>query len=50
MRVRGMLKGGVYQRFPDVFISLLKEGFVQWSLKTVSIVSLSGNSVHSKIS
>jgi hypothetical protein len=41
MRVRGMLKGGVHQRFQDVFITVLKEGFVQWSLKTVSILSLS---------
>ncbi|KAF8631147.1 hypothetical protein AX15_002493 [Amanita polypyramis BW_CC] len=34
-RVRGMLKGGVYQRFSDAFITLLKEGFIQWSLKTL---------------
>jgi hypothetical protein len=42
MRVRGMLKGGVYQRFSDTFVALLKEGFIQWSLKTVSAVSLTG--------
>lgn len=39
MRVRGMLKGGVYQRFSDTFVALLKEGFIQWSLKTVSAMS-----------
>ncbi|KAK2466497.1 hypothetical protein APHAL10511_002139 [Amanita phalloides] len=35
-RVRGMLKGGVYQRFSDTFIALLKDGFIQWSLKTLT--------------
>lgn len=35
-RVRGMLKGGVYRRFPDVFIGLLKDGFIQLSFKTLT--------------
>lgn len=34
-RVRGMLKGDVYLRYPDSFLASLKEGFIQWSLKTV---------------
>ncbi|KAG9219191.1 hypothetical protein CCMSSC00406_0001601 [Pleurotus cornucopiae] len=36
LRVRGMLKGGVHTRYLDAFIGCLKEGFMQWSLKTVS--------------
>ncbi|KAF8640074.1 hypothetical protein AX17_001315 [Amanita inopinata Kibby_2008] len=35
-RVRGMLKGGAYQRFSDTFLAMLKDGFIQWSLKTVA--------------
>ncbi|PFH52674.1 hypothetical protein AMATHDRAFT_74133 [Amanita thiersii Skay4041] len=34
-RVRGMLKGGVHERYFDAFIALLKENFVQWSIKTL---------------
>lgn len=37
-RVRGMLKGDVQSRYPDTFYACLKEGFMQWSLKTVSEV------------
>jgi CLIP-associating protein 1/2 len=31
-----MLKGDVHQRFPDVFLASLKDGFFQLTLKTVS--------------
>ncbi|KAJ3564353.1 hypothetical protein NP233_g8352 [Leucocoprinus birnbaumii] len=34
-RVRGMLKGDVHLRYPDVFMASLKDGFMQWSLKTL---------------
>ncbi|XP_006459874.1 hypothetical protein AGABI2DRAFT_184378 [Agaricus bisporus var. bisporus H97] len=36
LRVRGMLKGDVHQRFPDVFMASLKDGFFQWTLKTLA--------------
>ncbi|KIY49594.1 hypothetical protein FISHEDRAFT_72906 [Fistulina hepatica ATCC 64428] len=36
VRVRGMIKGDVYQRFADVFLSCLREGFIQWSLKALA--------------
>ncbi|RXW25151.1 hypothetical protein EST38_g686 [Candolleomyces aberdarensis] len=35
-RVRGMLKGEVHARYTDAFYACLKEGFMQWSLKTVA--------------
>ncbi|KIL00373.1 hypothetical protein PAXRUDRAFT_252915 [Paxillus rubicundulus Ve08.2h10] len=35
-RVRGMIKGDIHTRYPDVFVQCLKDGFVQASLKTVS--------------
>lgn len=35
-----MLKGGVHTRYMDAFIGCLKEGFMQWSLKTVSSSNL----------
>ncbi|KAF9449916.1 hypothetical protein P691DRAFT_811482 [Macrolepiota fuliginosa MF-IS2] len=35
LRVRGMLKGDVHLRYSDVFIASLKDGFMQWSLKTL---------------
>jgi len=31
-----MLKGDVHNRFAEPFLVALKEGFIQWSLKTVS--------------
>lgn len=34
-RVRGMLKGDVHNRYSEPFLLALKEGFIQWSLKTV---------------
>jgi len=37
LRVRGMLKGDVHLRYMDIFLGCLKEGFVQWSFKTVSL-------------
>lgn len=37
LRVRGMLKGDVHLRYMDIFLACLKEGFIQWSLKTVSL-------------
>lgn len=37
-RVRGMLKGDIHNRYPDVFLQCLKDGFMQASLKTVSSV------------
>ncbi|KAK1231726.1 suppressor of tub2 mutation [Marasmius sp. AFHP31] len=36
MRVRGMLKGDVHNRYLDVFLACLKDGFIQWSLKTLA--------------
>ena len=36
-RVRGMLKGDVHVRFLDPFLIALKDGFIQWSLKTVGL-------------
>ncbi|KAF9563665.1 hypothetical protein CPC08DRAFT_705806 [Agrocybe pediades] len=35
-RVRGMLKGDVHVRYPEQFLAGLKEGFIQWSLKTLA--------------
>ncbi|KAH6915150.1 clasp N terminal-domain-containing protein [Coprinopsis sp. MPI-PUGE-AT-0042] len=35
-RVRGMIKGDVHNRYPDVFFAGLKDGFMQWSLKTLA--------------
>ncbi|KAJ4472277.1 clasp N terminal-domain-containing protein [Lentinula aciculospora] len=35
-RVRGMLKGDVHQKYFDSFIACLKQGFIQWSLKTLA--------------
>ncbi|TFK27085.1 hypothetical protein FA15DRAFT_666821 [Coprinopsis marcescibilis] len=35
-RVRGMLKGEAHIRYPDTFFACLKEGFMQWSLKTLA--------------
>lgn len=35
-RVRGMLKGDVHTRYPETFYACLKEGFMQWSLKTLA--------------
>ncbi|TFK43149.1 clasp N terminal-domain-containing protein, partial [Crucibulum laeve] len=36
LRVRGMIKGDVHLRYMDVFLAALKEGFIQWSLKTLA--------------
>jgi len=36
-RVRGMIKGDVHQRYGDTFMACLKDGFMQCSLKTVSM-------------
>lgn len=36
MRVRGMLKGDVHERFPETFLQCLKQGFLEASIKTVS--------------
>ncbi|KAG6855051.1 hypothetical protein C0991_005980 [Blastosporella zonata] len=36
LRVRGMLKGDVHLRYLDAFLLSLKEGFIQWSLKTLA--------------
>jgi len=33
--VRGMLKGDVHNRYSEHFLISLKDGFIQWSLKTV---------------
>jgi len=33
-----MLKGDVHNRYPEPFLSALKDGFIQWSLKTVIVV------------
>ncbi|KAF9057392.1 clasp N terminal-domain-containing protein [Panaeolus papilionaceus] len=35
-RVRGMIKGEVHSRYLEAFLLALKEGFMQWSLKTVA--------------
>ncbi|KAF9221886.1 hypothetical protein BS17DRAFT_784123 [Gyrodon lividus] len=35
-RVRGMLRGDIHTRYPDVFIQCLKDGFIQSSLKTLA--------------
>ena len=35
LRVRGMLKGGVHERFYDTFMSCLQHGFIGLSLKAV---------------
>jgi CLIP-associating protein 1/2 len=37
LRVRGMLKDEAHLRYPDTFSACLKENFIQWSLKTVSL-------------
>lgn len=34
-----MLKGEVHERYPETFIHGLKNGFIDASLKTVSIVN-----------
>ncbi|KAK0206302.1 clasp N terminal-domain-containing protein [Desarmillaria ectypa] len=34
-RVRGMLKGDVHTRYHDAFMACLKDGFIQWSIKTL---------------
>ncbi|KAK0468105.1 clasp N terminal-domain-containing protein [Desarmillaria tabescens] len=34
-RVRGMLKGDVHARYHDTFMACLKDGFIQWSIKTL---------------
>ncbi|KAJ3790562.1 clasp N terminal-domain-containing protein [Lentinula aff. detonsa] len=36
LRVRGMLKGEVHQKYFDSFMACLKQGFIQWSLKTLA--------------
>ncbi|KAG6890930.1 hypothetical protein C0995_000887 [Termitomyces sp. Mi166 len=36
LRVRGMLKGDVHLRYLDTFLVSLKDGFIQWSLKTLA--------------
>ncbi|KAF9076427.1 clasp N terminal-domain-containing protein [Rhodocollybia butyracea] len=36
LRVRGMLKGDVHQRYFESFMACLKQGFIQWSLKTLA--------------
>ena len=37
-RVRGMLKGEVYERYTETFLHGLKNGFLDASLKTVSTI------------
>ena len=37
-RVRGMLKGEVHARFHDAFLLGLKNGFINASLKTASVI------------
>ena len=37
LRVRGMLKGEVHERFTETFMHGLKHGFMDVTLKTVSI-------------
>ncbi|KDR83324.1 hypothetical protein GALMADRAFT_85351 [Galerina marginata CBS 339.88] len=34
--VRGMLKGDVHLRYPEPFLAGLKDGFIQWSTKTLA--------------
>ncbi|KAG9317226.1 clasp N terminal-domain-containing protein [Chiua virens] len=34
--VRGMIKGDIHTRYPDVFFQCLKDGFIQASLKTLA--------------
>ena len=41
-RVRGMLKGEAHIRYSEAFYACLKEGFMQWSLKTVRVVQSAG--------
>ncbi|KAF5388162.1 hypothetical protein D9615_000202 [Tricholomella constricta] len=36
VRVRGMLKGDVHVRYMETFLTSLKEGFIQWSLKALA--------------
>ncbi|KAJ3824298.1 clasp N terminal-domain-containing protein [Lentinula raphanica] len=36
LRVRGMLKGEVHQKYFDSFMACLKQGFIQWSLKALA--------------
>ncbi|KAJ3909224.1 clasp N terminal-domain-containing protein [Lentinula edodes] len=36
LRVRGMLKGDVHQKYFDSFLACLKQSFIQWSLKTLA--------------
>jgi CLIP-associating protein 1/2 len=36
--VRGMLKGDVHNRYSEHFLNSLKDGFIQWSLKTVILI------------
>ena len=40
MRVRGMLKGDAHTRYAETFLACLKDGFMQLSLKTVSLFPL----------
>ncbi|KAF8450793.1 clasp N terminal-domain-containing protein [Boletus edulis BED1] len=35
-RVRGMLRGDIHTRYPDVFFQCLKDGFIQASLKALA--------------
>lgn len=37
--VRGMIKGGVHARYPDVFIEGLKNGVLDGTLKAVGVVT-----------
>jgi CLIP-associating protein 1/2 len=37
-RVRGMLKGEVHNRYSEQFSNSLKDGFIQWSLKSVFMI------------
>lgn len=36
LRVRGMLKGDVHLKYTEGFLACLKDGFIQWSLKTLA--------------
>lgn len=36
IRVRGMLKGDAFKRYPEAFIACLKGGWIEASLKAVS--------------
>ncbi len=40
LRVRGMLKGGVHERFNEPFLQGLRQGFIEASLKAVSLKCL----------